>query len=593
MADARTILLKLLGEETVSRAAKKAADGLEDLGDEVDSTKRDFSGLDKALEKSRKEMVEFQRQAAKTGDIDMRRAAQRASRDVKQWDALKKSLAAAGEDGAVGFAARFSARVGPLMARLPISPHMLAALSAGVAAAAPTVVALVGAAISGGAALGAVGIGAALVAQNAEVKAAGTKLGQTFMASMRADASPMIRPVLDGLDMLDDRLDKLRPAFRDIFSDAARYAPTLFDAAGESVETLVEDFRAIVDNAEPVVDVLGYQIPRAVGTLSGTLKKLSEDSENSAAALNATMNTLNLGITVAGNSFSFLNKILPLTSGAAIFTANSLGQQEEKTRAATDANWTFAGSLEAGQKQASIFAGQVRSLDQILQDFADQTNAAFNAETRFGEVLDEATSKAYRNKAGMDINTEAGRKNRGMLGNLAAATRDAAAAAAAQAGGQARANGIMANGYAAFIKAARGMGIGEQAARELAAALGLIPRSITTTYTFKRREIVTPEGARVTGPGGSGVIPRAGGGPVGPGQTYMVGEDGPELVRFSGTGEVIPADQTKAAMNRRPASTPTSGGVTVVLNASVIGSRQELQDWLAHGIDDLKRRGRL
>ena len=42
---------------------------------------------------------------------------------------------------------------------------------------------------------------------------------------------------------------------------------------------------------------------------------------------------------------------------------------------------------------------------------------------------------------------------------------------------------------------------------------------------------------------------RAHGGPVGPGEPYLVGEEGPEIVEFSGRGNVIPADRTKSILS--------------------------------------------
>lgn len=55
-------------------------------------------------------------------------------------------------------------------------------------------------------------------------------------------------------------------------------------------------------------------------------------------------------------------------------------------------------------------------------------------------------------------------------------------------------------------------------------------------------------------------LARAGGGPVWPDQTFLVGEQGPELVRFGSTGTVIPHDQSMAALT--PASGFGSGGST-------------------------------
>lgn len=64
---------------------------------------------------------------------------------------------------------------------------------------------------------------------------------------------------------------------------------------------------------------------------------------------------------------------------------------------------------------------------------------------------------------------------------------------------------------------------------------------------------------QTSGGGGFNIPHRAAGGPVLPGRTYMVGERGPELVRFGGSGQVIPNHEIGR------------GGVTVVQNNNFAG----------------------
>ena len=71
------------------------------------------------------------------------------------------------------------------------------------------------------------------------------------------------------------------------------------------------------------------------------------------------------------------------------------------------------------------------------------------------------------------------------------------------------------------------------------AIIGRIPRNITTTHTTHLREVTTP---------GSTVRARAEGGPVWPGEPFLVGEEGPELVTFSERGTVHDAQSTSQAL---------------------------------------------
>lgn len=58
--------------------------------------------------------------------------------------------------------------------------------------------------------------------------------------------------------------------------------------------------------------------------------------------------------------------------------------------------------------------------------------------------------------------------------------------------------------------------------------------------------------------GNTGPHPRARGGPVGPGQTYLVGEEGPELLQFGASGFITPND---VLIDRRAPLAPRAGGV--------------------------------
>lgn len=77
---------------------------------------------------------------------------------------------------------------------------------------------------------------------------------------------------------------------------------------------------------------------------------------------------------------------------------------------------------------------------------------------------------------------------------------------------------------------------------------------------------------------GAGQQPtRAEGGPVWPGQTFLVGEEGPELVRFGGHGTVIPADETAritagASQHRQSAGAGAGAALDYERLATAIGS---------------------
>jgi TP901 family phage tail tape measure protein len=82
------------------------------------------------------------------------------------------------------------------------------------------------------------------------------------------------------------------------------------------------------------------------------------------------------------------------------------------------------------------------------------------------------------------------------------------------------------------------------------------------TPAVKTVRIITDDsGATIGRDFSNGVKARASGGPVWPGEPFLVGEKGPELVHFDSPGTVIPADRTAQilATMRQPTSTASPG----------------------------------
>ena len=127
-------------------------------------------------------------------------------------------------------------------------------------------------------------------------------------------------------------------------------------------------------------------------------------------------------------------------------------------------------------------------------------------------------------------------------------------------------------------------GEAESAAAGTVAALGTIPREITTTWTLKdgskggiadvkSRAAAVPQSVTQFD---TGNIPgRALGGPVSAGQPYMVGERGPELLVPATNGTVVPAAQTAAMMGGGGVNV---GGINVTIQGAVVDNAARLQE---------------
>ena len=88
MPDKRDILIRLLGEETVSRMAGKAGDGLDKLGDSLDATEKDAKDLDRQIaevEGSLKALaVAFTRTQDEVDRVDLTKAIRRQQAELRK-----------------------------------------------------------------------------------------------------------------------------------------------------------------------------------------------------------------------------------------------------------------------------------------------------------------------------------------------------------------------------------------------------------------------------------------------------------------------------------------------------------------------------
>jgi hypothetical protein len=268
-------------------------------------------------------------------------------------------------------------------------------------------------------------------------------LGELISEGLAADAAPMTEPVLDALDQVAAHFSALRPTLRDIFSDAAGYVPILTRAVATSATSLVEDLAAIVDNAEPVVEVFAEHLPKATAVVGDALRSMSEDSENAAAALDATLTLVEGTIKTTGTTVGILNDLLPVTSWsfiaaaraiddtgeAANNTVNPLGEVrsalgatadeidalvratnewfaammgvDEATIAAKDGMVSLKEELVDGKRTLDISTAAGRENASAVLDQVDRINRLREARVRHGMSLDEANAKYAKDIEGL------------------------------------------------------------------------------------------------------------------------------------------------------------------------------------------------
>lgn len=233
----------------------------------------------------------------------------------------------------------------------------------------------------------------------------------------------------------------------------------------------------------------------------------------------------------------------------------ALGQSSERVKEATGAFAAWADELN------KVYDGLVKT-GQIQLTLREATR-------NYAEAVEHATETIANNGKNLDVNTQKGRENQAALDGIAqkaismeTAQRNAGASTEAL-------QAFMVQARADFIKNAEAAGYNATEANALADKLQLIPGNyhadISVTGTeYAIGQVTTLHGKLIDLTGRTYIAsvsvgisgPAAGGGKLFPGlaeggnfrtgQVAVVGENGPEIVRFGGSGRVFSNTESKA-----------------------------------------------
>jgi hypothetical protein len=161
---------------------------------------------------------------------------------------------------------------------------------------------------------------------------------------------------------------------------------------------------------------------------------------------------------------------------------DALAASEVSARLAADGTDKFADSARDSADAAKTEAAAIERGNQVMRQRRQAALAAFDAETQYRQALVAAREAAKANSAGIRGNSEAALNNRQALSGLAAAWANQSQAVRTNSARQREAR-------QAFIEAAVGMGVGEEAAKRLANRMLDIPKKVES-----RAYVETAEG---------------------------------------------------------------------------------------------------
>jgi TP901 family phage tail tape measure protein len=165
----------------------------------------------------------------------------------------------------------------------------------------------------------------------------------------------------------------------------------------------------------------------------------------------------------------------------------ALGKGEAATQAARDAEAEHIGTLSDMAGQAGDTESAIEGLSDELRNFGKTTYDLVEAESSFYEAVDKA-KEAVGEKgftAGLNLATEAGRSNMGMLLDIGSATNEAAAATYDATGSVDGLNAKLTDGQQRLYDAARAFGASEDQARDYANQLIATPEQVKTRVNLE------------------------------------------------------------------------------------------------------------
>lgn len=490
MADKRELLLIIKGRD---QGAKKV---LDDVGDAAESTEDDLSQMNAGLKKLDEQMAvskdtaaKLRAEIAKTGDLGLIKDLQKAEADLKRFakqralllagggepgkdlfsgtvgDKLLKSLGRfpkifgdVGKESGEEFSVGLIGKAGPLLARAPLSPPLVAAA----VAAAPLVASALAGAVTAGIGAGAVAAGVRIAAADPSVQAAGKLVGQEVSIGLGQAAQDFVPETRKALGFLRREFNSLRPLLQDIFSDAAKYVEPLTRGVAGFGKGIAPGIRDAVRNAEPLIDMLEVQIPKA-GRIAGmVISDLASTAETSADTIAGLLAATEGMLVVASKSLALLSEASPLLGlGPLQMLGDVMSDGDDDTMGWVDSLAQFAEAVNVAGDAAETSAQMNQRLLDSITALEDATYRSRDAVVNFEAGLDELSESVKENGTSLDIGSEKGRANVAVLNDLL----DAATAA-----GDAERDQALARGESAEKAAAAGARLRETWINDLVAS---------------------------------------------------------------------------------------------------------------------------
>lgn len=618
MANEIKIDLSLTGEHSTARGLKNVGDSAERAGDDFQSMAKDAGFLDKRIGELRGEIkgliVEFDR----TGDLDLIKKINAGNRQLNLVGRLKKQFAnLSGElaEEGVKVGAKVGVKVGESImsqaahAMMGSRAMLIGGLVGLGAIASPFLGAAISSAVLGGVGTGGIIGGVALAAQDVRVQDEAKKLGTHLAEAFKDAGQPLVAPTIQALQELHGVTDKVAADLKQGFASVAPVFLPLVRGIAGLVDQAMPGFLRALEAAKPVIRAIANELPDIGQAISDFFDEISSESDGAIMGFIALSKFIQAAIRGTGQFLAALSKTYegalqfaarmgPILEalygwipglGDIIRTNNKrIDEQILGLAKAKDVGGDYSGALEGIADSATEARQKMLQLNDALNHFFGIAMNSSEATIAYERAWDEMIDTLTEGKRTLDVSTEAGREN---LESINATIKGI------QEMHQARVDEGMAVDQSLAIRDREleklraqllQLGYNKQQINDIITLYKLMPELASTTVQApgaettlsQLREILSLINALKGGiafgaVGGVNVGRRAAGGPTYAGQTYVVGENGPEILQMGSTanGRVYSNPQSAAMLGS--GSTPQ-----VNLNMQVQSSGRSLEDLL-------------
>lgn len=298
-------------------------------------------------------------------------------------------------------------------------------------------------------------------------------LDELFSATGTGNAE--VRDLAQALDILD-----AGPAAQtfDFLASGVGVFDTQSEVARRRINELDQALAALYSsgNAELVAQVLA-ESGVAVEELIEKFPTLKKELTDTATAMELEADAATLAKIATGELVPVVDEATGAVTGYNVAQDDMEGATDEATGAVEEQVSVLGELQDALNETANLLLG-VRGSE---LDFLDSVDAATDALEENGRVLDENGNLLNE----MDEDARASRR---ALDDIASSTHSWADSVEEAGGSAEELDGIMSRGRDRFIEMAEGMGMSEDAARELADQLGLTPEFVSTEFQIESQQ---------------------------------------------------------------------------------------------------------